>query len=77
MPSTRTMMRRIREVLRLKYQLGLNDTQVASGGGIARAMVQDYVRRITACGANREQLLALATFSYFPLSSPNPETYFL
>jgi transposase len=52
-------MRRIREVLRLKFQLGLNDTQVASGAGIARATVQDYLRRITASGMNHEQLLAL------------------
>jgi hypothetical protein len=32
-------MRRIREVLRLKFQLGLNDTQVA----MARATLQDYL----------------------------------
>ena len=29
MPRTRTVMRRIREVLRLKFQFGLNDSQVA------------------------------------------------
>ena len=39
-------MRRIREVLRLKFQLGLNDSQVANSAGIARATVQDYLRRI-------------------------------
>lgn len=59
MPRTRTAMRRIREVLRLKFQLGLNDTQVASGAGIARATVQDHLRRIAASGMNHEQLLAL------------------
>jgi transposase len=53
-------MRRIREVLRLKFQLGLNDSQVASSAGIARATVQDYVRRIAATGLSHEQLLALA-----------------
>lgn len=52
-------MRRIREVLRLKFQLGLNDSQVASGAGIARATVQDYLRRIAATEMNHEQLLAL------------------
>ena len=53
-------MRRIREVLRLKFQLGLNDSQVASSAGIARATVQDYTRRIAATGLGHEQLLALA-----------------
>jgi DNA-binding transcriptional regulator LsrR (DeoR family) len=43
-------MRRIREVLRLKFQLGLNDSQVANSAGIARATVQDYLRRIAATG---------------------------
>jgi len=52
-------MRRIREVLRLKFNLGLNDSQVASGAGIARATVQDYLRRIAATGLDHEQLLAL------------------
>lgn len=52
-------MRRIREVLRLKFQFGLNDTQVATSAGIARATVQDYLRRIAATGLNYEQLIAL------------------
>lgn len=52
-------MRRIREVLRLKFQLGLNDSQVASSAGIARATVQDYLRRIAATGLDHEQLIAL------------------
>ena len=59
MPRTRTQMRRIREVLRLKFNLGLSDSQVASGAGIARATVQDYLRRIAATGLDHEQLLAL------------------
>jgi hypothetical protein len=59
MPRTRTEMRRIREVLRLKFQFDLNDTQVATSAGIARATVQDYLRRIAATGLNYEQLIAL------------------
>ena len=59
MPRTRTEMRRIREVLRLKFELHFNDTQVACGAGIARATVQDYLRRITASGLSYEQLTAL------------------
>ncbi len=52
-------MRRIREVMRLKFQLGLNDTQVARGARLSRSTVQDYLRRIAATGADHEQLLAL------------------
>jgi transposase len=52
-------MRRIREVLRLKFELGLNDTEVASGAGISRSTVQDYLRRIAGTGLDHDQLLAL------------------
>ena len=51
-------MRRIREVVRLKFQLGLNDSQVARSARLGRATVQDYLRRIAATGLNHEQLLA-------------------
>jgi transposase len=52
-------MRRIREVLRLKFQLGLSDVRVALGARVARATVQDYLRRIAATGLGHEDLLAL------------------
>ena len=60
MPRTRTVMRRIREVLRLKLEFGLNDSQVARSAGIGRTTVQDYLRRIAATGVSHEQLLALS-----------------
>jgi transposase len=53
-------MRRIREVLRLKFQFGLNDAQVARSAGIGRTTVQDYLRRIATTGLHPEQLLALS-----------------
>ena len=53
-------MRRLREVLRLKFQLGLNDSQVASSAGIARSTVQDYLRRIAATGLDHDRLIALS-----------------
>jgi transposase len=59
MPRTRTEMRRIREVLRLKFQLGLNDSQVSRSTGIARSTVQEYLQRVTGAGLDAEQLLAL------------------
>jgi transposase len=49
----------MREVLRLKFEFGLNDTHVARGAGLSRSTVQDYLRRIAAAGVGHEQLLAL------------------
>jgi transposase len=52
-------MRRIKEVLRLKYELGLNDRQIAASVRLARSTVQDYVQRVAATGLNAQQLCAL------------------
>ena len=43
-------MRMIREVLRLKFNCGLSDRQIAKGSGIPRTTVGDYVRRFNASG---------------------------
>ena len=43
-------MRQIKEILRLKWALGLSDRQVARGCGLSRPTVSSYVRRATACG---------------------------
>src|SRR6185503_18950821 len=60
MPRRRTLMRRIKEVLRLKYELGLNDSQIAASVRLARSTVQDYLHRMAATGLNHQQLCALA-----------------
>ncbi len=52
-------MRRIREVLRLKFELGLSDAEVARGAGVARSTVQDHLRRIAASGMKPDELQAL------------------
>ncbi len=52
-------MRRIREIVRLKFELGLSDSEVARGAGVARSTVQDHLRRIAASGMRHEELLAL------------------
>lgn len=52
-------MRRIKEVLRLKYEMGLNDRQVAISVRLARSTVQDYMQRVAASGLNPQQLCAL------------------
>lgn len=59
MPRTRTVMRRIKEVLRLKFELELNDSQVATGARLARSTVQDALHRIAATGLEAAQLCAL------------------
>ena len=43
-------MRQIREILRLKWELGLSDRRIARGCGLSRPTVSKYVRRATACG---------------------------
>ncbi len=52
-------MRRIREVLRLKFDRGLNDAETARCAGIGRSTVQDYLHRIAATGVDPQQLKAL------------------
>ena len=52
-------MRRIREVLRLKFEMGLSDSEVARGVGVARSTVQDHLRRIAASGMSPQELMAL------------------
>jgi hypothetical protein len=43
-------MRRIKEVLRLKYELGLGQRQIARSCSIGQATVNDYLRRAAAAG---------------------------
>ena len=50
MPRPRTSMRRVREVLRLRWELGLSVRQVAAGCGLSHPAVIKYVRRAEACG---------------------------
>jgi transposase len=46
----RLSMRKIREVLRLRYEVGLSARQVAASVQIARSSVGEYERRLTAAG---------------------------
>jgi transposase len=50
MPRTRTSMRKIREVLRLKYACGLTNRQIAKTRALGRTAVADYVHRAAAAG---------------------------
>ena len=50
MPRSRSSMRQIREILRLKLERGLSVRQVALSCGLSRPTVTTYVRRAEACG---------------------------
>ena len=43
-------MRKIREVLRLKFEAGLSDSRIAQAIGSARSTVQECLRRAKAAG---------------------------
>jgi len=50
MPARRLTMRKIREVLRLKLELGLDNRQIARSCSIPHSSVANYLRRIHAAG---------------------------
>ncbi len=50
MPSERLSMRRIRELLRLKYDNGLPGRVIAAALGLSKGAVNDYLQRATAAG---------------------------
>ena len=58
MPAERLSMRKIKEVLRLKFELGLGDRQIARSCSINHNTVGDYVRRARATGLDRWPLPA-------------------
>ena len=48
--SQKRSMRKIRELLRLKYELGRSHREIAASLGVANSTVSDYVRRARAAG---------------------------
>ena len=50
MPKKRLSMRKIRELLRLKYELRRSHREIAVSLGIANSTVSDYARRAVAAG---------------------------
>lgn len=59
MPAERLSMRKIREVLRLKWALGLSGRQVAGSAAVARSTVAECLRRAAAAGLTWTQVEAL------------------
>ena len=52
MPAVRLTMRKVKEVLRLKWEGGLSDRQIAKSCSIARPTVADYLRRASTAGVS-------------------------
>ena len=50
MPAERAPMRKVREVLRLRYALGVSERQIAITTGLSRSTVGEYLRRIAVIG---------------------------
>jgi transposase len=50
MPAERVSMRRVREILRLKYECGISDRAIAVAVGVARSTVQLCLARVAAAG---------------------------
>jgi len=50
MPAKRLSMRKIKEILRLRYEVGLSNRQIARSCSMGRTAVADYLRRAAAAG---------------------------
>jgi transposase len=50
MPAKRLSMRKIKEVLRLKWERGLSNRQIAAACGVSRPTVSEYLRRTVEAG---------------------------
>jgi len=50
MAATRLLMRRLRELLRLKYDAGLSHRAIARACGVGLGTVTGYLQRATAAG---------------------------
>jgi len=53
-------MRKIKEVLRLKYDCGISEREISRSCQISRSTVADYLRRATAAGLKRSEAAALS-----------------
>jgi hypothetical protein len=50
MPAERLSMRKVREVLRLKYACGASERVIARSVGIGRTAIGEYIRRAAVIG---------------------------
>ena len=81
MSQKRLSMRKIRELMRLKHELGRSHREIAASLGVANSTVSDYVRRAVAAGLSwplpeglDDAALEAALFPALPPSRvPRPE----
>ena len=70
-------MRKIKEVLRLKFECHLSEREIARGCQISRATVTDYLRRATIAGVNWAEAAALGEVQLierlFPVLPPSSQ----
>jgi len=59
MPNRRLSMRKIKEVLRLKYDCGISEREISRSCQVSRSTVADYIRRTAAAGLNWSEASAL------------------
>src|SRR5207237_511014 len=50
MPGTKVLMRKVREVLRLKHALGMSERLIADAVGVGKTAVGEYLRRARVLG---------------------------
>ena len=50
MPGTKVLMRKVREVLRLKHALGMSERLIADAVGVGKTAVGEYLRRSRVIG---------------------------
>src|SRR3972149_830130 len=60
MPNRRLSMRKIKEVLRLKYDCGISEREIARSCSVSRSAVAEYVRRAAAAGLSWQEAAALS-----------------
>lgn len=73
MPTARLSMRRIRDVLRLKYEQGLSERAIASALGISNGVVNGYLKRARFAGLTWPVPLTLDDDSLELLLFPAPK----
>src|SRR5208283_1551970 len=60
MPNRRLSMRKIKEVLRLKYDCGISEREIARSCQVSRSTVADYIRRAAAARVTWAEASVLA-----------------
>jgi len=72
MPTRALHMRKIRELIRLKYEAGLSHEQIAGALAISKGVVAKYVRRIEGCGLDPCQLMSMTDADVMARIAPAP-----